>query len=132
MAVPQLTGIDHVHVYVSDRDVGQHWYESVLGLKPVERLRIWAADGGPLVLENADGTVDIALFEADRPPGSAAAFGCSAEEFLRWSKHLEQMKVETRISDHDLCFSIYFADPFGNYHEITCHDYETLSGRLDG
>ncbi len=66
MAVPQLTGIDHVHVYVSDRDVGQHWYESVLGLKPVERLRIWAADGGPLVLENADGTVDIALFEADR------------------------------------------------------------------
>ena len=132
MNAPALIDIDHVHVYVPDRESARRWYESVMGLKPVERLLFWAEDGGPLVLENPAGTVDIALFEADRPPGSAVAFGCTADDFMAWQAHLQKMGVEIRISDHDLCFSMYFADPFGNYHEITCYDYDILADRLDG
>ena len=131
MAPPVLTGIDHVHVYVPDRDAGRQWYETVLGLRPVEDLLFWAEDGGPLVLEDATGSVDIALFEADRPPGTAIAFGTTADAFLAWREHLASAGVETRLPDHTVCFSLYFADPFGNYHEITCNEYDILAARLD-
>ncbi|WP_176491141.1 MULTISPECIES: VOC family protein [Microbulbifer] len=28
---PKLSGIDHVHIYVSDRPAAHHWYQEVLG-----------------------------------------------------------------------------------------------------
>ena len=47
---PMLNGFDHVHVYVRDREGAAKWYAQVLGFTPVEKLMVWAVDGGPLTL----------------------------------------------------------------------------------
>ena len=91
---------------------------------------VWAVDGGPLTLENAGGSVHLALFESDNPPTSTIAFGASGEEFLAWKTHLEGCGLELRVADHDLAWSMYFHDPFGNYHEITSYDHSFLRERL--
>ena len=87
---PTLNGIDHIHVYVANWADAEEWYQSVLGFKRVDALMVWAVDGGPLTLENAEGNVHLALFERDsHPDTSAIAFGASGEEFLAWKAHLE-------------------------------------------
>ena len=121
---PKLDGIDHVHVYVRSWDEAESWYGDVLGFTPLEKFRVWAVDGGPLTLEDPGGTVHLALFESDRPPTSTIAFGASGEQFLAWKEHLEQHGLELRVTDHDLAWSMYFQDPFGNLHEITTYDHD--------
>lgn len=127
---PKLRGIDHVHVYVTDRSEAAAWYGTVLGLKPVEVLMAWAADQGPLTLADAGGTVHLALFESDNPPNSTVAFGAGGADFMSWKAHLESHSLELRLADHKLSWSLYFSDPFGNYHEITTWDYDLVAKRL--
>lgn len=129
---PQLTGIDHVHVYVASWGAAEQWYESVLGFKRTEALMSWAVDGGPLTLENSDGTVHLALFERETPAKtSAIAFGATGPEFLRWKKHLEAHDLQIRLTDHKLAYSLYFSDPFGNLHEITTYERDYVAEQLD-
>jgi catechol 2,3-dioxygenase len=123
---PKLSGIDHVHVYVGNWPEAEAWYESVLGFKRLPAFEVWAVDGGPLTLEDASGTVHLALFESQNPPTSTIAFGASGEQFLAWKSHLEQQGLELRVADHDLAWSMYFHDPFGNYHEITSYEHEWI------
>jgi len=128
---PTLNGIDHIHVYVANWADAEEWYQSVLGFKRVDALMVWAVDGGPLTLENAAGNVHLALFERDsHPDTSAIAFGASGEEFLAWKAHLEDHGLELRISDHDLAYSLYFSDPWGNLHEITTYERDYVAQRL--
>lgn len=127
---PKLSGIDHVHVYVSDRSEAAEWYGSVLGLRPVEALMAWATEKGPLTLADAQGKVHLALFQSDKAPNSTIAFGADGEEFLSWKAHLESHSLELRLADHKLAWSLYFSDPFGNTHEITTWDYEFVAERL--
>jgi len=128
---PTLNGIDHIHVYVANWADAEEWYQSVLGFKRVDALMVWAVDGGPLTLENAAGNVHLALFERDsHPDTSAIAFGASGEEFLAWKAHLEDHGLELRISDHDLAYSLYFSDPWGNLHEITTYERDYVAKRL--
>lgn len=127
---PKLNGIDHVHIYVSDRQEAEAWYGSVLGFKRVEALMSWAVENGPLTLEDAVGNIHLALFESDAGPDSTIAFGASGEEFLKWMSHLESHDIELRLADHALAWSLYFNDPFANYHEITTYDYDFVAARL--
>lgn len=127
---PGLTGIDHVHVYVSDRRAAETWYAKVLGFRRVEALMAWATPTGPLTLEDPGGRVHLALFESDKPPTSTVAFGAEGEQFLAWKTHLEKLGIELRVADHELAWSLYFYDPDGNYHEITTYDTATVSQRL--
>ena len=128
---PTLNGIDHVHVYVANWGEAEKWYESVLGFKRVEKFMVWAVGGGPLTLENAEGDVHVAFFEReDHPDTSAIAFGATGEEFLAWKSHLEGQGLELRITDHDLAYSLYFSDPWGNLHEITTYEHEHVRGQL--
>jgi catechol 2,3-dioxygenase len=127
--VPALNNIDHVHVYVKSWSVAEPWYEKVLGFTRVEKFEAWAVDGGPLTLENDNGSVHLALFESDLPPTSTIAFGVSGEEFLAWIAHLESCALEIRVADHELAWSLYFHDPFGNYHEITSYDHALIRAR---
>lgn len=117
----QLSGIDHLHVFVVDRAAAQRWYEQVLGLTPLAALAHWATDGGPLTLANADGSIHLALFERPRQAcRSTIAFGVGNSAWQAWRQHLDEMKLSYTSEDHGETVSMYFADPDGNPYEITC------------
>ena len=128
---PKLNGIDHAHVYVDNWADAEEWFGKIFGFKRIDKLMIWAVDGGPLTVENPEGTVHLALFEnSDRPPSTALAFGASGEQFLTWIKHLEAQGLELRITDHKLVYSLYFNDPWQNLYEITTEDRDYVADRL--
>ena len=131
MNIPTLDGIDHVHVYVTDRAAAERWYRDILGFTAVEKFRFWATPDGPLTLEDPAGRIHLALFESGKfPHTSMIAFGASGEEFLTWKTYLEGRGVELRISDHDAAWSMYFSDPFDNLHEITTYDHDFVTRQL--
>jgi catechol-2,3-dioxygenase len=129
---PQLQSIDHVHVSVTDRAAAERWYEKVLGLTRVKELEFWAPGGGPLTIQNREGTVHLALFEGtpEKRP-STIAFGVDAEEFIRWQAHLrEVLGMQLKAEDHTVSWSVYFSDPDGNRFEITSYGYEAILRRM--
>lgn len=129
---PGLKNIDHIHVYVHEWAAAESWYQDVLGFERVEALMQWAVPGGPLTMEKPGTGIHLALFERESNPNtSAIAFGASGEEFLAWKSHLEGKGLELRIADHDLAWSLYFSDPYGNLHEITTYDHAFVSRQLD-
>jgi catechol 2,3-dioxygenase-like lactoylglutathione lyase family enzyme len=129
---PAIRSVDHIHVFVADRAAAERWYESVLGFARVKEYEFWAADGGPLTIQNQESTVHIALFE--RPVEkcrSTIAFGVSAHEFLAWRDHLlRTLEQEPAFEDHDLSVSLYFRDPDGNPYEITTYEYQAAKNGL--
>ena len=126
---PRLERVDHIHVFVNDRTISEQWYASVMGFHRVTGLEFWAADGGPLTIGDASGSIHLALFE--RPSQecrSTVAFAVSATQFLDWCAHLaEVLKQPMPPVDHRVAWSLYFSDPDGNPFEITCYDYAALA-----
>ncbi len=130
----QLERIDHVHVYVTDRQLAEQWYADVLHLRRLKKFDVWATAEGPLTLSNASGSVHVALFERHPAAGSQAmhgptstiAFGVGGEAFLQWKEWLQSQGVAVQVVDHDLMWSMYFLDPFGNRHEITTEEVDCL------
>ena len=129
---PAIDRIDHVHVFVANRERSERWYREVLGLSRLAALEFWAPDGGPLTLANESGTVHLALFE--RPPQlcrSVVALGVDADAFVRWRTHLGRvLGRQPDLQDHRVSWSIYFTDPDGNPFEITSYDYAALEPQL--
>ncbi len=131
MPAPAVEGIDHVHVYVADRERAAQWYADTLGFTPDPALASWARSPvGPLTLRDTSGAVHIALFAADKPPTSTVAFGVNGTRFLAWKQHLEEAALAVRVTDHTLSWSMYFKDPDGNLHEITTYDCAQVSDAL--
>jgi catechol 2,3-dioxygenase-like lactoylglutathione lyase family enzyme len=142
---PDITGIDHVELYVSDMEEATAWYERVLGFTPEEAFsHWWETNVGSLVLSVA-GTTKLALFErseATRGDGvspNQIAFQTDAEGFLAFLDRLASLELTDRhgdpvtpedVVDHELSFSIYFTDPDGNRLELTTNDYESVATRL--
>jgi catechol 2,3-dioxygenase-like lactoylglutathione lyase family enzyme len=83
--IPKLTGIDHVHVYVHDREQAGVWYQEMLGFQVSKAFEFWAEDAnGPLTIEDASGTIHLALFTRSVfEPSTAIAFNTSGAEFLK-------------------------------------------------
>ena len=128
---PSLNGIDHIHIYVTDRDAAVKWYDDVLGMTPVKAFLSWAKDGGPLTIEDPSRTIHLALFERERPAAtSTVAFGASGEDFLNWKNYLESKGLALRINDHDMAYSMYFPDPDENLFEITSYDHDHIRATL--
>ncbi|MEQ8691404.1 MAG: VOC family protein [Pseudomonadales bacterium] len=128
----QLTGIDHVHVYVPDREKSAAWFHEVLGFKVEESLRVWAVDGGPLTIGDESGKIHLALFERNEfVPSMAIAFGADAKNFLEWKRVLESKDILDRCADHDLAWSLYFHDPYKNMYEITTYEHAAVSEALN-
>jgi catechol-2,3-dioxygenase len=127
-----LISIDHVHIFVSNRDASEKWYQRVLGLTRVPELEFWATDEGPLTIGNEGGSVHLALFE--RPAEkcrSTIAFSVSATSFLSWRRHLSTALDRTVDAvDHQVSWSLYFSDPAGNPYEITSYEYSELASTL--
>lgn len=129
---PRIAKIDHVHISVVDRSAAERWYEKVLGFTRVKELEFWAPDGGPLTIQDADGTVHLALFEGTpmkRP--STVAFGVSANDFMKWKNYLfTEIGMRLEAEDHAASWSLYFSDPDGNPFEITTYEYEAVAKAL--
>ena len=123
--MPELEKIDHVHVYATDRLEAEKWYEEVLGFSRVRELERWFMDGGPLTISN--GGVHIALFENEDKRSTTIAFSVDAENYLAWRGQLTRHGVNYDESDHELSWSIYFFDPYGNPYEITSYSYDEIS-----
>ena len=129
---PALQGIDHLHVFVTDRAAAERWYAEVLGFARVPALASWADGGGPLTIADAAHSVHLALFERPRQAcRSTIALRVDAAAFLAWRSHLAAALCEApSLEDHALSWSMYFADPDGNPYEITCYDYAALAPAL--
>ena len=125
---PSLDRVDHVHVFVTDRELAEQWYREVLGLSRMPALESWASDGGPLTIANEAGTIHLALFERKAQPcRSTIAFGVTAREFIAWREHLcAALEAAPKTEDHQLSWSLYFTDPDGNPCEITTYEYAAV------
>jgi uncharacterized cupin superfamily protein/catechol 2,3-dioxygenase-like lactoylglutathione lyase family enzyme len=124
--VPALLGVDHVPVFVEDRSAAEGWYAAVLGLMCAKALEFWASDGGPLTLQDAAGTIHIALFERPhQQTRSTITLRVSGREFQSWRAHLKSIPgLEVSQEDREVSVSLYFADPDGNPYEITSYECE--------
>ena len=124
----KLKNIDHIHVFVPDRQQALDWYSTILGLEPIKSLLFWA-NGGPLTIGNDDDSIHIALFEGEPNNNqSVIAFNTTGEDFINWHKRINNaLNCSIEVDDHSVSFSIYFEDPYGNPFEITSYDYEILS-----
>ena len=129
---PTFQRIDHVHVLVADRVAAESWYERVMGLRRIPELAFWSADGGPLTLGNAGDSVHLALFEGTNDSRrSTVAFGVPGAELLAWRTHLQDaLGRRIELVDHQVSWSLYFADPDGNPFEITSNDHAVVSALL--
>ena len=129
---PNLTGIDHIHVFVSDRAAAEDWYGRVLGLVRVPAFESWAAGDGPLTLADPSGRIHLALFERPhRSCRSTVALGTSGADFIAWLGHLEaELGRRPEPVDHGLSWSLYFEDPDGNPFEVTCYEHHEVGAGL--
>ncbi|MFO0978229.1 MAG: hypothetical protein U0996_17610 [Planctomycetaceae bacterium] len=130
MTIPAFQAFDHVHVHVLDRVSAEEWYRRVLGLERYRPLEHWASDDGPLMVQNASGSVRLALFQ--RPPMPThvtVAMRVSGEDYRGWKKHLDDaINGCYEEQDHGAAISIYFTDPDGNPFEITTYDVTAAKG----
>ena len=129
---PKLKNIDHIHIFVTDRQEALKWYRTVLGLKPVKNLLFWAKTG-PLTIRNEERSIHIALFKGEpKENRSVVAFNTNGKEFINWHKKINDVADgNIEVVDHSVSFSIYFQDPYGNPYEITSYDYEILENHYN-
>ncbi len=130
--------IDHVEVFVPDREAAAVWYERVLGLSPVPSAEAWAENpDGPFMISSDGGQTMVALFRGT-PQGTVSPIGFSrlafrvdAPAFLafvaRWgAAGVDDCGVPLRVRDHTTAFSAYFSDPYGNALEVTTYAHEAV------
>ena len=129
---PEIQAFDHIHVFVANRALAERWYERVLGFLRSKELEFWAPDGGPLTIQNAGGTVHLALFERPRTSNRATiALRCGAQQFGLWLGHLQnELSGGVTVEDHEVSVSLYFKDPDGNPFEITTYEYAAAKAQL--
>lgn len=121
----EVRHLDHIAITVADVERSARWYEQTLGL---ERRHgdVWG--GYPLMV--CAGETCIALFPPDgelseAPPNRSAismrhfAFRVDRENFAAAQRRLEEAGMSFDIEDHEICHSIYFADPDGHRVELT-------------
>jgi len=130
--LPTLEGIDHVHVFVKNRERAATWYERILGFKTNKDLAFWAENKyGPLNIEDPTGKIQLALLGRDDfTPTTVIAFKTNGKEFLKWKLHLEKENILLRCEDYEISWSLYFKDLDGNTHEITTFQHDYVSSHL--
>ncbi len=134
----RVAQIDHVELFVPDRDAAAAWYARTLGLQVALEYAPWAADPqGPLMMTTAHAGTKLALF-AGEPQGSRptvgihrVAFRVGRRDFEAFLAHVRESPVfgnrgeevrELAVRDHGAALSVYFRDPYGNQLEVTTYE----------
>jgi catechol 2,3-dioxygenase-like lactoylglutathione lyase family enzyme len=134
----RVAQLDHVELFVPDRDVAAAWYARTLGLEVLRDHAAWAADSdGPLMIGTAHAGTKLALFVGEpqgaRPTAgfSRVAFRVSRQDFEAFRAHVLANPVfgeqgeevrELAVRDHGAALSVYFRDPYGHRLEVTTYD----------
>jgi len=142
----QVEQIDHVELFVTDRDTAADWYETVLGLQRLPECEVWANDPrGPLMISSDGGSTKLALFRGSGQAGGKVtgirlvAFRVDADGFADFLKRLDDHALTgpdgrpltpASVVDHGLAYSIYFRDLDGNHLEVTTYDHTRITPRL--
>lgn len=142
MDIFRVLQIDHVELFVPDRQEAAEWYCRVLGLHVVPGFEQWTANpGGPLMIATASGGTKLALFEGQPQQARATAgfhrvaFRVDAAGFLAFVRGLDDRHLNNHqgrpvtadaVVDHDLAYSIYFCDPYGHRLEITTYEHDVV------
>lgn len=138
MAGFRVDRVDHVELFVPDRDEAAAWYARTLGLEPVTEYAHWADDPrGPLMIATPEAGTKLALFQGepqrDRPTAGfhLVAFLVSRAGFDAFLAHVRDNPVcdahgrEVRsldVRDHGAALSVYFHDPYGHRLEVTTYE----------
>jgi catechol 2,3-dioxygenase-like lactoylglutathione lyase family enzyme len=140
-----VSQIDHVELFVPDRQAAAIWYGDVLGLEPLPEFAAWAdLPGGPVLMRTHDAQTKIALFVGE-PQGQhpvegirRIAFATDGAGFREFLSRLDEHPVYVafgeqgppRLVDIGLAYSAYFCDPWGTLLELTTYEAETVRGDL--
>ncbi len=136
--------LDHVEIFVTNREAIAAWYDDVLGLEVIFESE---SPDGPWMISSDNGNTMIALFERNPEiPSSPTtnrtmAFRVDGRGFLEFLDRLDthpvmdeqgrQITAEDVVEHQALeSFSIYFNDPSGNPLEITSYDYALIAKAL--
>ena len=137
-----IEAIDHIEIYVEDKEKTVKWYDEIFGFKVISELEFWSQnDGGPLFIGNLDNNIKVALFKGNKDNDgsiSRIAFRVSGKDFISFLDRLSTIPVfslgkkieKHNVIDHEISYSIYFNDPDGNKLELTSYDYEFLHSQL--
>ena len=135
-----IEDIDHIEMFVSDREKAAKWYEEIFGLKPIKELEMWSKIG-PLFIGNKDRSVTLAIMKGKKENDGSInrmAFRTTGEKFVEFLNRVDSLDLfflqekitKAQVVDHDLSYSIYFDDPDGNKLELTCYDYDYLKSKI--
>jgi catechol 2,3-dioxygenase-like lactoylglutathione lyase family enzyme len=130
ISVPSLERILETAIYTADMERSSHFYEEVMGLKPMfadQRLRAYDAGRGSVFLVFLRGaSQDGAVLPEGTIPGHDSqgrlhfAFAIRADELGPWEERLLQqnVEIEARMDWPRGGKSIYFRDPDGHLLEL--------------
>ena len=125
--------LDHVELFVPDRDEAAVWYAKVLGCEHVEGTERWADNpDGPLMVSPDGGKTKLALFtgEAQGARDTAGfhrvAFRTSGAAWSRFAAGLLEQGIPARVVDHGTALSVYFNDPWGHHLEVTTYEADEV------
>ena len=135
-----IEDIDHIEMFVSNREKAAKWYEEIFGLKPIEELEMWSKIG-PLFIGNKDRSVTLAIMNGKKENDGSInrmAFRTTGEKFIDFLNRIDGLNLfflnekvtKEHVVDHDLSYSIYFDDPDGNKLELTCYDHDYLKSKI--
>lgn len=135
-----IEDIDHIEMFVSDREKAAKWYEGIFGLKPIKELDAWTKIG-PLFIGTEDRSITLALMNGKKENDGSInrmAFRTTGEKFINFLDKvdsldlffLEEKVTKEQVVDHDLSYSIYFDDHDGNKLELTSYDHDYLKSKI--